>query len=64
LRHRLGVIGGELSADAFDAARPIVVEAQNALSSLKSRWELQHGHGRGDAGAGAPLLPARGLPVF
>ena len=33
------VIGGDLSADAFDEVRPIVVEALQALSDLKSCWE-------------------------
>jgi hypothetical protein len=47
LRYRVGVIGGNLSADAFDAVRHIVVEALHALSDLKSWWEK----------AGARLLP-------
>ncbi len=47
LRYRVGVIGGDLSAAAFDAARPIVVEALDALSDLKSWWEKD----------GARLLP-------
>ena len=47
LRYRLGVIGGELSVDAFDEVRPIVVEALQALSDLKSWWERD----------GARLLP-------
>jgi hypothetical protein len=39
LRYRVGVIGGDLSAHAFDAVRPIVVKALDALSDLKSWWE-------------------------
>jgi hypothetical protein len=45
--YRVGVIGGDLSADAFDEVRPIVVEALQALSDLKSWWERD----------GARLLP-------
>jgi hypothetical protein len=41
LRHRVGVIGGDLSADAFDAAQPIVSEALQALSELRSWWERE-----------------------
>ena len=47
LRYRVGVIGGDLSAAAFDAVRPIVVEALDALSDLNSWWEQD----------GARLLP-------
>ena len=39
LRYRVGVIGGDLSANAFYVVRPIVVEALDALSELKSWWE-------------------------
>ena len=42
LRYRLDVIGGDLSADAFDAARPIIAEGLQALADLKSWWD-QHG---------------------
>jgi hypothetical protein len=42
LRYRVGVILGDLSANAFDTARPILVEALNALSGLKS-WREQDG---------------------
>lgn len=47
LSYRVGVIGGDLSADAFDEVRPIVVDALQALSDLKSWWERD----------GARLLP-------
>jgi hypothetical protein len=39
LSYRVGVIGGDLSAVAFDEVRPIVVEALQALCDLKSWWE-------------------------
>ena len=42
LRYRVGVIRSSLSADAFDEVRPIIAEALQALSGLKSWWE-RHG---------------------
>jgi hypothetical protein len=39
LRYRVGPIKGALSAEAFDAVQPIVVEALRALADLKSWWE-------------------------
>ena len=41
LRYRVGVIGGDLSADAFGTAQPIVSEALQALSDLRSWWERE-----------------------
>jgi hypothetical protein len=41
LRYRVGVIGGDLSEEAFDTAQPIVVEALQALSDLRSWWERE-----------------------
>jgi hypothetical protein len=42
LRYQVGVIGGDLSADAFDAVQEVIVEALQALADLKS-WYDQHG---------------------
>lgn len=39
LRYSVSAIGGGLSADPFDAVRPIVVAALDALTDLKSWWE-------------------------
>jgi len=38
LRYRVGVVGGALSADSFEQAQPVIVEALRALCSLKSWW--------------------------
>ena len=39
MRRRVGMIGGQLSGEAFEEVRPTVVEALEALASLKSWWE-------------------------
>ena len=39
LRYQVDVIGGDLSAAAFEAVRPIIAEALRALADLKSWWD-------------------------
>jgi hypothetical protein len=42
LRYQVDVIGGDLSADAFDAVQPVIAEGLRALADLKL-WCDQHG---------------------